>query len=292
MSQKGEKSRQENSRRAFLKGLAGGCALAAASPGLVQAQTSPGSVLHVWSCGGLAEAMKPAHDAYMAKSGITVAYTGAFAGALGKSLLSGQGETDVFAGRVLALAQNLRKAGKMQYFVPLCFTSYVIVTPKGNPAHIHSLEDMGKKGVRVAMAPKASPPGSQSVVGILKKSGLTEAVMKNVLDVNASCIQRTITEVTEGRADAMIVERRLTTDPRYKDYLDVVDIPEDFFPPGPLTFTVGVMSNIADKALGDAYVQWITGPEGQEYFARVGFIPALSPKGKELIEKLGVHDVA
>ena len=142
---------------------------------------------------------------------------------------------DVFAGRVLDLAKNLRKANKMLYFKPLCFTSYVIVTPKGNPANIKSLEDLGRTGVKVAMAPKASSPGSQSVFGILKKSNLTEAVMKNVLDKDASCVQRTITEVTTGRADAMIVENRLTTDPRYKDYLDVVPIPEEFFPPGPLT---------------------------------------------------------
>ena len=282
---------EASSRRDFLKGLVAGGALAA-SPTLANAAPSQGGVLHVWSCGGLAEAMKPAHDVYMAKYGVTVAYTGAFAGALGKSLLTGKGQTDVFAGRVLALAQNLRKAGKMQYFVPLCFTSYVIVTPKGNPSGIHALEDMGRPGVRVAMAPKASPPGSQSVMGILKNAGLTEAVMKNVLDRDASCIQRTITEVTEGRADAMIVERRLTTDSRYKDHLEIVEIPESFFPPGPLTFTVGVMSSIQDKSLGDAYVKWITGPEGQAFFARVGFIPARSPKGEELIEKLGVKDVA
>ncbi|MBQ7585466.1 MAG: substrate-binding domain-containing protein [Desulfovibrionaceae bacterium] len=279
------------SRRVFMGNLlAGGAALTLGSTSLAKAESKAPTTLRVWSCGGLAEAMHPAHQAYKTVSGVEVAYTGAFAGALGKSLLDGKGETEVFAGRVLALAKNLRKAGKMIYFKPLCFTSYVIVTPRGNPKSIKTLEDLGKKGMRVAMAPKASPPGSQSVVGILKKSGLTEAVMKNVLDKDASCIQRTITEVTTGHADAMIVERRLTTDPRYKDYLDVVEIPEEFFPEGPLTFTVGVMQTARDRGVADAYVEWITGSEGQEFFAKVGFIPAISPKGQELVEKLGVHD--
>ncbi|MBQ7606918.1 MAG: substrate-binding domain-containing protein [Desulfovibrionaceae bacterium] len=281
---------ENTDRRTFLKGLlAGGTAAFASESGLAKAADET-PVLHVWSCGGLAEAMKPAHDAYMAQNRVRIAYTGAFAGALGKSLLAGKGETDVFAGRVLQLAKNLRAAGKMDYFKPLCFTSYVIVTPKGNPAGIQSLADMGRKGVRVAMAPLASPPGSQSVAGILKKSGLTEAIMNNVLDTKASCIQRTITDVTSGRADAMIVERRLTTDPRYKDFLEIIAIPEEFFPPSPLTFTVGVMRSIPDKALGDAYVEWITSADGQAFFERVGFIPALSEKGQELIQKLGVYD--
>ncbi|MBQ7607264.1 MAG: hypothetical protein IJU76_04780 [Desulfovibrionaceae bacterium] len=80
-------------------------------------------------------------------------YIGAFARALGKSLLEDTGETDVFAGRVLQRPKNLRKAWKMQYFTLLCFTSHAIVEPRGNPAGIKSLEDMGRKGERVAMAP-------------------------------------------------------------------------------------------------------------------------------------------
>ena len=138
-------------RRDFLKSLALGAAGAAAlSPQAVQA-ASAGGTLQVWSCGGLAEAMMPAHAAYERLAGVRVAYTGAFAAALGKSLLSGGGQTDVFAARVLGLAQNLRKSGKMLHFRPLCFTSYVIVVPKGNPAKIHTVEDLTRRGVRVAM---------------------------------------------------------------------------------------------------------------------------------------------
>lgn len=282
---------KDTGRRQFLTGLVAGGAgtlLTTASP----AAANEKALLRVWSCGGLAEAMRPAHAAYTAQTGVELAYTGAFAGALGKSLLNGQGETEVFAGRVLELAKNLRKSGKMLYFKPLCFTSYVIVTPKGNPAKVRNLEDLGRKGLRVAMSPKASPPGGQAVLGILKKAGLTEAVMKNVLDKDATCVQRTIAEVCSGKADAMIVERRLTTMDRYRDHIEFIEIPDEFFPPSPLTFTVGVMKNIHDKELGDAYVRWITSPEGQAFFERVGFIPAISRKGQELVEKLGVKDVS
>ncbi len=43
--------------------------------------------LQVWSCGGLAEAFMPANKAYEEMTGCRIDYSGAFAGALGKSLL-------------------------------------------------------------------------------------------------------------------------------------------------------------------------------------------------------------
>lgn len=279
-------------RRQFLKSLAAGAVAAgagAAAATPVQAAPEPKD-LQVWSCGGLAEAMSPAHGEYMKKSGVKVVYTGAFAGALGKSLHTGSGQTEVFAGRVLQLAKNLRKAGKMVYFKPLCFTSYVIAVPKGNPANVQALEDLAKPGMKVAMSPLASPPGGAAVMGILKAADLVKPVMANVLDDQASCVQRTVEDVCRGKAAAMIVERRITRMPLFAPHLDLVEIPEKFFPAGPLTFTVGVMQAARDRACADAYVDWITGPEGQAHFERAGFITCLSAKGQEMIEKLGVKD--
>ena len=291
-----ENEHRQTSRRDFLRGAALGAAGVGLGAGLAptaaQAAEDRHKSLQVWSCGGLAESMRPMHEAYTAKTGVDVSYTGAFAAVLGKSLLTGSGETEVFAGRGLPLAQNLRKAGKMLYFKPFCFTSYVIAVPKGNPAKIQALEDLARKGVRVAMSPKASPPGGQAVMGILKLADLTKDVMPNVLDKEATCIQRTVEEVCKGKADCMIVERRITRMPLFGPHLDIIEIPEKFFPPLPLTFTMGVMHNVRDRQLADAYVNWCTGEEGQAFMERGGFIPAISPKGQELIEKLGVKDVA
>ncbi|MBU1567661.1 MAG: substrate-binding domain-containing protein [Proteobacteria bacterium] len=71
----------------------------------------------------------------------------------------------------------------------------------------------------------------------------------------------------------------------------IIPIPEGFFPPPPLTFSIGVMKDAADRALADHYLQYITSEEGQAFFDAAGFIPAISDKGRELVEKLGVKDV-
>lgn len=276
-------------RRTFLKTALVSTLGAALPTALSRAGNFSRDHLQVWSCGGLAEAMVPANELYEKKVGVKISYTGAFAGALGKSLL-GSATTEVFAGRVLDLAKKLRQAGKMIYFKPLCFTSYVMVTPKGNPAGIEKLQDLTRAGVRVVLAPEASPPGGQAAQVLLKKAGVLEAAMKNAVTLG-SCVQRTMADIIEKRGDVSIVELRITRVPAFQGKMEVIAIPEEFFPPPPLTFTVGVMKDAKDRALADNYVNFITSPEGQAFFERQGFIPAISDKGRELIEKLGVKDV-
>ncbi|WP_243368029.1 substrate-binding domain-containing protein [Fundidesulfovibrio soli] len=278
-------------RRDFLKSAAASTAAAIAGAVLPVApsRAAAGGLLQVWSCGGLAEAMIPANQAYEARTGCRVAYTGAFAAALGKSLL-GSAETDVFAGRVLDLAKKLRQTGKMVSFSPLCFTSYVLVTPKGNPARIASIEDMARPGVRVVLAPEASPPGGAAAIAILKKSGVHDQAMANAVSLG-SCVQRTMDDVISGKGDVSIVELRVTRLPGFAGKLDVVPIDAKFFPPPPLTFTIGVMKSAKDRSRAQDYVEHMLSSQSQATLERAGFIPAVSDKGRELTEKLGVKDV-
>ncbi|MYL81939.1 solute-binding protein [Desulfovibrio aerotolerans] len=277
-------------RRQFLKmaALSAGGALCAAAPAQAQAQAA-GEVLQVWSCGGLAEAMLPANADFEAASGARVVYTGAFAAALGKSLL-GSAITDVFAGRVLDLAKKLRAEGRMAWFKPLCFTQYVLVTPKGNPAGITSVADLARPGVKVVLAPEASPPGGAAALKILEKAGILEAARKNAVTLG-SCVQRTMDDIVSGRGDAAIVELRLTRLPAFAGRMDVVSIDQGLFPPPPMTFTVGVMTSTTKRPLAEAYAAHLLSPAGQSQFERMGFVPALSNKGQQLVEKYGVKDV-
>jgi len=275
-------------RRQFIKGAAIAALGAAAGVSPARAQASAAGHLQVWSCGGLAEAFMPANQAYEKKTGVKIAYTGAFAAALGKSLL-GSATTEVFGARVLGLAKKLRKAGKMIYFKPLCFTSYVLVTPKGNPAGIQGVQDLAKPGVKVILAPEASPPGGGAAKVLLKKAGVLQKATANTV-IKGSCVQRTMEDLIQGKGDVSVVELRLTRMPAFQGKTEIIPIPEKYFPPPPLTFTIGVMRDAADRKLADNYVEFITAPEGQAFFERAGFIPAISEKGRMLAAKLGVKD--
>ncbi|MFZ5584544.1 MAG: substrate-binding domain-containing protein [Thermodesulfobacteriota bacterium] len=276
-------------RRTFLKTAAAAALGVAAGGRPARAARFSRDTLQVWSCGGLAEAFMPANQIYEERTGVRIAYSGAFAAALGKSLL-GPAKTEVFAGRVLDLAKKLRQADKMVYFKPLCFTSYVLVTPKGNPAGIKGIADLARPGVRVVLAPDASPPGGAAASALLKKAGVDEPAAKNTV-IRGTCVQRTMEDLVSGKGDVSVVELRLTRLPAFRDRCEVIAIPEAFFPPPPLTFTVGVMKHAQDRALADDYVNFLTSAEGQAFFDRQGFIPAISEKGRALVEKLGVKDV-
>lgn len=287
---KEDKEKKENtlSRRSFIS-AATGAALGAVLPsGLSAGEKFNQGTLQVWSCGGLAEAFIPANGMFKEKTGVDIAYTGAFAAALGKSLL-GNATTEVFAGRVLALAKKLREAEKMVSFKPLCFTSYVLVTPKGNPAGISDIRDLAKPGVKVILSPGASAPGGGAVNVILKNAGIAEEAMNNCV-IKSSCVQRAMEDLVDGKGEVSVVEKRLTRMPLFKDKSEIIPIPEKFFPPKPLTFTIGIMKHAKDPELASHYIDFILSNEGQNFFLKAGFIPAISDKGREMTARLGVKD--
>lgn len=275
-------------RRRFLKasGLAMTGSLAA--PAIALGADSKGESLQVWSCGGLAEAFMPANRRYEEMTGCTVNYTGAFAAALGKSLL-GSAQTEVFAPRVLDLAQKLKAQGKMLRFWPLCFTKYVLITPKGNPAGITSIQDLAKPGVRTVLSPGASPPGGQATRAILKNGGVLEAAKKNAVR-KGDCVQRDVADIVSGAGDAAVVEQRITRLPEVAGKVESIDIPEEFIPGKPIPFVIGIMKWAKSVALAQDFVDFILSSEGQAFFEAAGFVPARSEEGRRLTEKYGVKD--
>lgn len=284
-----ENKKSSIGRRNFIKTAASSALVAALSAKSLAAQPFKADTLQVWSCGGLAEAFNLANRLFERQTGVRIAYTGAFAAALGKSLLGGA-STDVFAGRVLKLAKTLREKDRMAYFRPLCFTEYVMVTPRGNGAGIKTLEDLARPGVRVILPLGASPPGSDAVMGILKKAGVEKAVLENRVE-KESCVVKMLPDIISGQGDVSIVERRLTRMAAYEGKVEVIPIPETYFPAGPLTFTIGVMKEAKDRSLADCYVDFICSQKAQDIFGKQGFLAANSVKGRLLTEKLGVKDV-
>ena len=284
-------NRSGMNRRGFLK--AGGTVLAATLVAQA-AKAAPGGgfagqSLQVWSCGGLAEAFMPANAMYEQQSGGSISYTGAFAGALGKSLLGGNAQTEVFAPRVLDLAKKLKAQGKMLSFQPLCYTRYVLVTPKGNPANITSIQDLKRSDVKTLCSPDSSPPGGQAAMGVLKKSGVLEQAKAQSIYLG-SCVQHDVADVASGKAHAAVVELRVTRLPRYKDAFEIIDIPEEFFPAPPIPFTIGVMKWAKDQEYARNFVEFITSDAGQAHFEAAGFVPARSEEGERLTHKYGVVD--
>ncbi|MDD4357382.1 MAG: substrate-binding domain-containing protein [Victivallales bacterium] len=276
-------------RRGFLKTAAASIAAASLPVELARAASFQTTSLRVWSCGGLAESFCRANALYEQKKGIKIYYTGASAGALGKSLIAGR-PTDVFGARTMGLTKKLQSENLVRYFKPLCFSEYVLITPKGNPANIQSVADLAKPGVRLILPQSASGPGQKGAQVALEKAGIKDAAMKNLVK-EESCVIRMIPAVVNADADATIVERRLTRMPEFAGKVEIIAFPEELFATVMLPFTINSIKYAEDTELADDYINFMCSVEGQTYFKQGGFIPAISEKGQELIERLGVKDV-
>ena len=276
------------SRRGFLKATS-----LAATGGLLLGSDALASKfandsLQVWSCGGLAEAFIPANKAYEEMTGCRIDYSGAFAAALGKSLL-GSAQTEVFAPRVVELARKLKAQGKMLHFVPLCFTKYVLVTPKGNPAGVKSIKDLGKPGIKTVLSPDASPPGGKASFIILKKAGVLEQAQKNAVAVG-DCVQKMVPDVISGKGDVAVMELRMTKKPEFAGKMEIIDIAEEFIPPPPVPFVIGPLKFAHNKDLAEDFVKFITSEKGRPFFEAAGFIHAFSSEGERLTKKYRIND--
>ena len=124
-------------------------------------------------------------------------------------------------------------------------------------------------------------------MGVMKKAGVFEGAQKNAV-FNGDCVQRTTKILINGKADAGIVEQRITYLPEFRGKLDVIPIDEKFFPPPPMTFTIGLMKWAKDPEVAKNYIDFILSSEGQIHFENAGFIPASSDEGKRLTRKYGV----
>ncbi len=175
-------------------------------------------------------------------------------------------------------------------FVPLCFTKYVLVTPKGNPGNIHGIQDLARPGIKTVLSPQASPPGGEASTLILKKAGVLEAAIKNAV-VSGDCVHRVFPEVTPGgKGDVAVMEMRLTRKAGFDGKTETIEIPEEFIPDKPVPFVIGLMKWAHNREMAEDFIRFATSEKGQSFFAAAGFIPANSGEGERLIQKYGVHD--
>ena len=175
----------------------------------------------------------------------------------------------------------------MLWYKPLCFTRYVIAVPKANPAGITSINDMTNPGVRVVLFFGSSAPGGEATKVIMKKAGILEGAEKNAVFVG-DCVQRATKLLVNGKADAGIVEQRIAYLPEFKGKLDMIPIDEKYFPPPPMTFTIGLMKWAENPEIAKEYIDFILSFQGQKHFENAGFIPAISDEGRRLSKKYGV----
>jgi molybdate transport system substrate-binding protein len=139
------------------------------------------------------------------KTGIKVEMTFNNSGSLlGQLELSRKGDLYIpgsmaFVDKAKAAGFVAEVAGPMAYHVP------IIITPKDNPAHIATVQDLAKPGVRLVLPDKQATALGQTAFKIFTKLGIVVDVEKNIL-AYLETPSKVIAAIQMGQGDAGIVE--------------------------------------------------------------------------------------
>jgi molybdate transport system substrate-binding protein len=172
---------------------------------------------------------------------------------------------DVFASANTAIPQRLYAAGLVEK--PIVFTrnELILIVPKSNPAHIHSVYDLRKNAIKLDVAAPGVPVGDYTRT-VLHKLGLAGA-LENVVS-NETDVREVLAKVALGEADAGFV---YTTDARaVRGKVATIGIRRSAQPI--VNYAVAVVKSSKHLAAAHAYVTRLIRPVAQRKLLAAGFL--------------------
>ncbi len=258
------------------------------------AATRPGrQVLTVWSCGSNYESLSDFSREFEARHACRVRYTAAPVQYLLEHAMETPTPPDVIVGRAGPGWEALRQAGKLgQGPVFFAMDPYVIITPRGNPAGIENIADLGREGVKVAAAPTAMRPRGKCAGHLMASvseafyPGLVER-WENNCSGYTQCGRKLADPVVAGKVDAAVVPLCMTSFPGVAGKVEVIPIAAKHLLSmkqcrATIPQCCGILSNPRQPELARQYVADLQGDMGRSVFTRHGYLPLDSPAGREL----------
>jgi molybdate transport system substrate-binding protein len=173
---------------------------------------------------------------------------------------------DVFAAANTALPFALYDEGFVEKPVLFTRNQLTLIVPRSNPAHIHSVADVGKPGVKLVVAAPGVPVGDYTRT-VLKNMNQS-SVLGNVVS-NESDVREVLAKVALGEADAGFV---YVTDARtVKGKVATIGIRWSAQPK--VTYAVAVVRSSKHKAAARAWVKALLGKAAQRKLRAAGFLP-------------------
>jgi molybdate transport system substrate-binding protein len=172
---------------------------------------------------------------------------------------------DVFAAASPKYPEQLYREGLVQKPIAFATNTLVVIVPKSNPAHIHSVLDLTRPGVKVVIGDAGVPVGAYTRT-VLANLGIRAAVMKNVVSQETD-VKGVLGKVVLGEADAGFV---YATDVRpVLRKVGVIRLRESAQPH--VVYEVAVLKNAAHLQAAYAFVTHLIRAAAQRRLVRYGF---------------------
>ena len=244
------------SRRVAVLALAGvlGAALAAATPS--SARRGDSGKLAVFAAASLTEAFPRINP--------EPRYSFAGSDQLAAQIQLGA-QIDVFAAASPKYPELLYQKGLVEKPILFATNTLVLIVPRSNPAHIRSVTDLAKPGVRIVIGDSTVPVGAYTLT-VLKNLGITDAVLKNVVSKETD-VKSVVAKVALGEADAGFV---YVTDVRpVRGKVLAIAIRESAQPH--VVYEACVLKNARHRRAAHRFVTALIRPPAQKVLVSFGF---------------------
>ena len=146
-----------------------------------------------------------------------------------------------------------------------------IITPAGNPANIHSMEELAGTGVRVGIGNPETVCLGLYGVEILVKNQLLEPVMRNVVTFGGSC-SKTANLTALKQVDAILGWRVFHFWNR--ELMDYVPIAPNRIP-RISHISIAIPTYTKDVDLSEDFMRFVLSPWGKSVYERHGYISSM-----------------
>jgi molybdate transport system substrate-binding protein len=168
---------------------------------------------------------------------------------------------DVFASAATKNMTDVTKAGNADNPVTFVKNSMQIAAAPGNPAHIATVADLARPGVKVALC-EATVPCGVVAAEVFAKAGVTVKPTASAPDVKSA-----LAVVESGEVDAGVVY--LTDVKAAGDKVVGVPIPDA--QDASTDYPIATLKHSKNAALAKAFVAYVLSTDGQQVLAAAGF---------------------
>jgi molybdate transport system substrate-binding protein len=202
---------------------------------------------------------------YEQKTGVKVDMTLNNSGALINQLETMK-KGDIFMPGGMPYVEKAKQAGLLTEVIgPIALHTPVIVTPKGNPAGIKTIQDLTKPDVKLVMPDKEATAIGKTAFSIFNKLGIARAVEGNVLTY-VETPAKVLSTLSMGQGNAGIVEYSNTL--KVRDKLDMVEIDPSVNIVEEIPVALVAYSNQKEQAR--SFMEFVK-KEGPAVFEKYGF---------------------
>ncbi len=172
-----------------------------------------------------------------------------------------------------ASADYILKAERKHLLIPgttqqVCYLIPAIITPKGNPKGIKALNDLGRKGTKVAIGNPETVCLGLYAVELLEKNHLLRPVMRNVVVYGGNC-SRLVNLVTMKKVDAIIGWRVVHFwNPEAMDFIPIGEKSLARISYIPIAIPVYAR----DREESQRFIDFVVSEEGKNLYRKHGYV--------------------